>query len=267
MHGFEFNSIPVTHPGVEQKAAWLQIRQNRPDYVLLWGWGVMNSTALKEAVATGYPRDKMYGVWWAARRARRQGRRRRRQGLQRPGAPARRRAELEDRQGRPRAGPWQGPGHRAQGGGRPGAVHARPDERDARRRRRPARPGAVRQGQVDERRAGALGPREPDARPEEARRARLRRRHAADLDVVRRPHGRRLGAHADVGRRPSGPSRPTGCRPTTRSCGRWSARRPRSTRPRRSSRSGRRRIARLDVSGRACPNGNAPLFKASRAAL
>uniref|UniRef100_UPI0026283E01 ABC transporter substrate-binding protein n=1 Tax=Ottowia sp. TaxID=1898956 RepID=UPI0026283E01 len=30
-----------------------------------WGWGVMNSTALKEAQATGYPRDKMYGVWWA----------------------------------------------------------------------------------------------------------------------------------------------------------------------------------------------------------
>jgi branched-chain amino acid transport system substrate-binding protein len=33
--------------------------------VLLWGWGVMNSTALKEAQATGYPREKMYGVWWA----------------------------------------------------------------------------------------------------------------------------------------------------------------------------------------------------------
>ncbi|MGZ8259027.1 MAG: ABC transporter substrate-binding protein [Caldimonas sp.] len=66
MHGFEFSSIPVTHPGVEQKAAWLQIRQNRPDYILLWGWGVMNSTAIKEAVATGYPREKMYGVWWAA---------------------------------------------------------------------------------------------------------------------------------------------------------------------------------------------------------
>ncbi|HKX93722.1 MAG TPA: ABC transporter substrate-binding protein, partial [Methylibium sp.] len=65
LHGFEFNTLPVTHPGVEQKAAWLQIRQNRPDYVLLWGWGVMNGTALKEAQATGYPRDKMYGVWWA----------------------------------------------------------------------------------------------------------------------------------------------------------------------------------------------------------
>jgi branched-chain amino acid transport system substrate-binding protein len=25
----------------------------------------MNSTAIKEAVATGYPREKMYGVWWS----------------------------------------------------------------------------------------------------------------------------------------------------------------------------------------------------------
>jgi branched-chain amino acid transport system substrate-binding protein len=65
MHGFELPMIPVTAPGVEQKSAWLQVRQQRPDYVLLWGWGVMNSTALKEAIATGYPREKMYGVWWA----------------------------------------------------------------------------------------------------------------------------------------------------------------------------------------------------------
>ncbi|HEY4861560.1 MAG TPA: ABC transporter substrate-binding protein [Xanthobacteraceae bacterium] len=65
MHGFELLLYPVTHPGVEQKATWLQIRQNRPDYVLLWGWGVMNSTAIKEAVAVNYPRDKMYGVWWS----------------------------------------------------------------------------------------------------------------------------------------------------------------------------------------------------------
>jgi branched-chain amino acid transport system substrate-binding protein len=65
LHGFELMLLPVTHPGVEQKAAWLQIRQNRPDYVFLWGWGVMNSTAIKEAVATGYPREKMYGVWWS----------------------------------------------------------------------------------------------------------------------------------------------------------------------------------------------------------
>jgi branched-chain amino acid transport system substrate-binding protein len=65
MHGFSFTPMPVTHPGVEQKATWLQIRQNRPDYVLLWGWGVMNSTSIKEAAAVGFPRDKMYGVWWS----------------------------------------------------------------------------------------------------------------------------------------------------------------------------------------------------------
>jgi branched-chain amino acid transport system substrate-binding protein len=66
LHGFELMTIPVTSPGVEQKSAWLQIRQNRPDYVFLWGWGVMNSTAIREAVATGFPRDRMFGVWWAA---------------------------------------------------------------------------------------------------------------------------------------------------------------------------------------------------------
>ncbi|MHB1248741.1 MAG: ABC transporter substrate-binding protein [Polaromonas sp.] len=63
--GFNLQLLPVTAPGVEQKATWLQIRQNRPDYVFLWGWGVMNSSAIKEAVATGYPREKMYGVWWS----------------------------------------------------------------------------------------------------------------------------------------------------------------------------------------------------------
>ena len=68
-HGFELQLLPVTHPGVEQKATWLQVRQNRPDFTLLWGWGVMNSTALKEAAAVAYPRDKMLGVWWAGAEA------------------------------------------------------------------------------------------------------------------------------------------------------------------------------------------------------
>jgi branched-chain amino acid transport system substrate-binding protein len=64
--GFELLKLPVTHPGVEQKATWLQVRQQRPDYVFLWGWGVMNSTAIKEAIAVSYPRLQIYGVWWAA---------------------------------------------------------------------------------------------------------------------------------------------------------------------------------------------------------
>ncbi|MGE8941750.1 ABC transporter substrate-binding protein [Leptospira interrogans] len=63
--GFNLKLIPVTHPGVEQKSQWLSIRQDRPDYVLLWGWGVMNSTSIKEAAAVAYPRDKIIGVWWS----------------------------------------------------------------------------------------------------------------------------------------------------------------------------------------------------------
>jgi branched-chain amino acid transport system substrate-binding protein len=63
--GFIFKAIPVTYPGVEQKSQWLSIRRDKPDYVILWGWGVMNSTAIKEAAAVAYPRDHMIGVWWS----------------------------------------------------------------------------------------------------------------------------------------------------------------------------------------------------------
>ncbi len=65
-YGYTFKTFPVAHPGLEQKATWLKIgRQYRPDWVLMWGWGVMNSTAIKEAAAVGYPMDKFIGVWWS----------------------------------------------------------------------------------------------------------------------------------------------------------------------------------------------------------
>lgn len=63
--GFELVKIPVAPPGSEQQAQWLQIRQARPDHVILWGWGVMNSVAIKTAQRNGFPREKILGVWWA----------------------------------------------------------------------------------------------------------------------------------------------------------------------------------------------------------
>jgi len=63
--GYELTTIAVPHPGNEQQSQWLQIRQIRPDWVILWGWGVMNPTALKTAARTGFPREKMVGVWWS----------------------------------------------------------------------------------------------------------------------------------------------------------------------------------------------------------
>jgi branched-chain amino acid transport system substrate-binding protein len=64
-YGYEFTPIAVPHPGNEQQSQWLQVRQIRPDWVILWGWGVMNPTALKAAAKVGYPRDKIIGVWWS----------------------------------------------------------------------------------------------------------------------------------------------------------------------------------------------------------
>lgn len=65
LNKFELVEIPVAHPGNEQGAQWQRIRQEKPDFVILWGWGVMNMTALKTAQKMGFPREKMIGSWWA----------------------------------------------------------------------------------------------------------------------------------------------------------------------------------------------------------
>lgn len=65
MYGFEVKNFPVTHPGLDQKATWLQIRRYKPDWVILRGWGVMNQTAIKEAARINFPLDRMVGVWWS----------------------------------------------------------------------------------------------------------------------------------------------------------------------------------------------------------
>ncbi len=64
-HGYTFTGIPVDHPGQEQKSQWLQIRRERPDYVLMWGWGVMNQVAIQEAANIRYPMDQFIGIWWS----------------------------------------------------------------------------------------------------------------------------------------------------------------------------------------------------------
>ena len=219
-HGFEFTPIPVTHPGVEQKSQWLTIRQNRPDYVLLWGWGVMNGAAIKEAAAVAYPRDKMIGVWWS--------------GAEPDVTPAgdqsvgykalmlqhgaqKAHGARRHREARLR----QGQGHRREGQGRRGALQPRPGQRHARRRGDPHGAEEVRQ-QAADRRAGALGLREPQSRRRPHQGAGLRGHDEADQDHVRRPRRRARRPRPAVGRQGSGRSSPTGTRPTRRSPSRWS---------------------------------------------
>ncbi|MFV2091925.1 MAG: ABC transporter substrate-binding protein [Hyphomicrobiales bacterium] len=67
-NGFEFLPIPVGLKEMQnQSAQWLQIRRERPDYVIMWGWGAMNAAAITEAVKTRYPMDQFVGVWWSGR--------------------------------------------------------------------------------------------------------------------------------------------------------------------------------------------------------
>ncbi len=64
-HGFTLTEIPVDSPGQEQKSQWLQIRRERPDYVILYGFGVMNQVAIQEAANIRFPMENMIGVWWS----------------------------------------------------------------------------------------------------------------------------------------------------------------------------------------------------------
>ncbi|MEL6524003.1 MAG: ABC transporter substrate-binding protein [Pseudomonadota bacterium] len=64
-HGFELMEVAVDHPGQEQKSQWLQIRRERPDFVLMWGWGVMNQVAIQEAANIRYPMENFIGIWWS----------------------------------------------------------------------------------------------------------------------------------------------------------------------------------------------------------
>ncbi|GGC54681.1 ABC transporter substrate-binding protein [Chelatococcus reniformis] len=64
-YGFEDIQIPVPHPGNDQSAQWARIRQLKPDWVFLRGWGVMTPVAIKTAAKVGFPVDRIIGGVWS----------------------------------------------------------------------------------------------------------------------------------------------------------------------------------------------------------
>ena len=64
-YGFQIQHIEVPHPGNEQQSQWLTIRKEKPDWVILRGWGVMNPVALKNAQKVGFPSNKVIGNIWS----------------------------------------------------------------------------------------------------------------------------------------------------------------------------------------------------------
>lgn len=65
--GFTYDKYPVPPATMtEQKSIWLQIRRTSPAYAIMWGWGAMNSTAVKEAANIRFDMSRFIGNWWSA---------------------------------------------------------------------------------------------------------------------------------------------------------------------------------------------------------
>jgi len=65
-YGFTVKEYPVPPADMQnQSGLWLNVRRDRPHYMIMWGWGAMNPTAVQEAAKTGYPLDHFIGVWWS----------------------------------------------------------------------------------------------------------------------------------------------------------------------------------------------------------
>ena len=63
--GFETKLYPVPAAEMQnQSAQWLNVRRDRPDYMIMYGWGAMQPTAIKEAAKTNYPMEKFISIWW-----------------------------------------------------------------------------------------------------------------------------------------------------------------------------------------------------------
>ncbi len=65
-YGFTVKEYSVAGKEMQdQSAQWLSVRRDRPAWMIMWGWGAMNPTAVKRASESGFPLDKFIGIWWS----------------------------------------------------------------------------------------------------------------------------------------------------------------------------------------------------------
>ncbi len=64
--GYRLNTYSVPGKAMQdQRSQWRKIVRAREDYMIMWGWGAMNSTAIQRASEFGFPVNKFIGVWWS----------------------------------------------------------------------------------------------------------------------------------------------------------------------------------------------------------
>jgi branched-chain amino acid transport system substrate-binding protein len=65
-YGFAVKMYPVAAQQAQNQAAqWLDVGRDRPDWMIMWGFGPMNAAAIKEAAAIHFPMDRFIGSWHA----------------------------------------------------------------------------------------------------------------------------------------------------------------------------------------------------------
>ena len=63
--GFELKLYPIAAADMQnQGSQWLGVRRDRPDYIVLYGWGALNPTAIKEGIKVNFPMEKVLSIWW-----------------------------------------------------------------------------------------------------------------------------------------------------------------------------------------------------------
>jgi branched-chain amino acid transport system substrate-binding protein len=65
-YGYRFYEYSVPGKSMQdQRSQWRKIANQKPNWMIMWGWGAMNSTAVQRAAEFGYPRDHFIGGWWS----------------------------------------------------------------------------------------------------------------------------------------------------------------------------------------------------------
>ena len=64
--GYRLNTYSVPGKSMQdQRSQWRKIVRAREDWMIMWGWGAMNPTAIQRASEVGFPVNKFIGVWWS----------------------------------------------------------------------------------------------------------------------------------------------------------------------------------------------------------
>jgi branched-chain amino acid transport system substrate-binding protein len=64
-YGYTLKLYPVAGTEMQnQSSQWLNVRRDKPDWMMMFGWGALHPTALKEAAKVNFPMDRFISNFW-----------------------------------------------------------------------------------------------------------------------------------------------------------------------------------------------------------